>query len=849
MNLAAVFRQFLHVAPAQWRRKPLRQLLCLFSIAAAVTLFVSMRITQESLKSAFNGSLRNLAGGTQYVVRGPHGLATDALAAVESVPGVRAAPLVQGAVVLTQTKQTVMVIGVDPLRDARLRNYRAESRATIDLPALFGAENAAVAPRRLATRHGWKTRDRLRIAGPRGPGELTLVGILDDEGPAAAMGGQVLFMPLAAAQRLLDRGDRFDRIDLALDPPATLDAVRKSLPPGVLAEPFVINDPTFGNLLAQFMTVLVTITVFSSLIGAFIVFNAVSLSVVERAREIGTLRSLGAQRGELLCVFVLEAAAIGLLGSTLGLLGGALAARLAVAQVSTSINIVIPVGEVTAAIPTDVWWLAPLVGLATAVIGAISPARTAVRMPPVAVLKSGTLEQSVSRRAMGLFLLSLPLLAAGVALVQHPRTSYQWTVGGMVVGMIAVTLAGPQIVAWLGSPLRRAGQRCLGVPGALALDNLSQFPSRTSLTTVAFGGSLALVVAVAGTIAALDRSVTTWMDELFVFDLSAQMNDLQGTAYAAGTFPPALFDEARADPECLDAYGVRLRLLPFRDDEIMLIAYDVEPFQRGRIERGLSRDPAEDLRTTAALRRGDVMLSDNFSRLHGVGVGERIALDTPSGRRSFEVAGLYNDHSWFRGVVMMDLAAYRRVWKDDALNYLDIRVRPGHDIEAYRSKLTQRWADSYGLFVHRADHIKGFGRAFVKQWFALANVQLLLAVVIGGVGVANTLMISVLTQSRQIALLRAIGASPAQVRRMLLTEAGFLGLLGAAVGCGMGMITVRFLVVPMALKAAGEWLPLVIPWTTMLLAVGAGLGIALAAALLPLRAAGRLDVVRAIGYE
>jgi putative ABC transport system permease protein len=141
------------------------------------------------------------------------------------------------------------------------------------------------------------------------------------------------------------------------------------------------------------------------------------------------------------------------------------------------------------------------------------------------------------------------------------------------------------------------------------------------------------------------------------------------------------------------------------------------------------------------------------------------------------------------------------------------------------------------------------GVRVTREWFRLADVQLLLAVVIGAAGVANTLTISVLTQSRQIALLRAIGASAAQVRRMLIAEAVALGLGGGLTGCLLGWVTLQFILSPLAVKQSGTRLPLLVPYDAMAISIAAGVAIALAAALLPLRAVRRLDIVRAIGYE
>lgn len=826
----------------------MRYALSLLSIVLAVALFVSMRVTQASLLTAFRTQLDAQYGDAQLTITSPGRVGPEVLTAIENIPGARAAPIVWGSVVLTQQRRTIGVWGIDPLRDPRLRTYRPDAAVSLDLPTLLLQPDAVVVPRVLADRYGWKLRDRFDVTGTDGARRLTIAGLLDSTGVAAAFDGHLLFMPMSAAQRLLGRGERFDRIDVAIDRPATRDAVRAALPPGCELQDARRRDTTFEYLYSQFQTILVTVTIVASLIGAFIVYNAMSLSVVERGRMLGTFRALGAQPRELLAVFVVEAALIGAIASTLGAVAGRLMTAEALRQVGSTAGIILDLGRLHPVIPLDAWLAAPFVGMATAVLGAFIPARMAARLPPVEVIKSGALERRNGTRTRLGLMTSLPLLAACFVLVRHPRTTWEWTVAGLIAGLIALVLAGPHVVSLLGRPLLRWSSS-RGATLFLAADSVVKFPARTSLTVVALGGSLSLVVALAGTIQSLERDIVAWMNDVFAFDLSLQVNELSASPYATGRMPGSFIDVVRRDPQCGEAYGVRATFLEYAGDDVLLIAYDVEPFQRGRVQRGKSRDPAGDLAAAAAMRAGKIAVSTNFAVIHGLDIGDRIELATPAGRRAFEIAHVQIDHSWFRGVLFMDLTLYRELWNDDTLTYIDIRLAPAADLEAYRAELTQRWNASHGVFVNRTQDLIDYGVRIMREWFRLANVQLLLAVIIGGVGVANTLLISVITQSRQIALLRAIGASAGHIRRMLATEAALVGLAGGVCGCVLGLITARWLILPMMIKASGIAPPFVVPVGAMAAAMAAALAISLGASVLPLRAVRRIDIVQGIGYE
>lgn len=848
MTVRSVFQQMLCTTPSHIRRYPLRYALSIISIAVAVALFVSMRGTQVSITTAFRANLDALAGGAEFRVTAIDRLTRDDLSRLESVPGVRAAPIVQGAAVIPEDRQTIMVVGIDATRDAKLRSIRLSDGVQLDLPTLLTKASAFVAPASLVQRQGWKVGDEVRLSGPQGITSCHLGGTLKAEGPARALGGNVVFMEIGAAQRFLDRGDAIDRIDVSLDG-AGFESVRKALRAECRITAVGGTDPTFEYLYAQFQTILVTVSLIASVIGLFIVYNTMSLSVVQRAKEIGTLRALGSRPGEILAVFTVEAAIVGLIAAVLGAFGGRAIADEALKGVAKTLSIMMDLGEIRLIIPIDAWLLAPVVGILAAVAGAFVPARAAANIPPVSAMRPGEVERTLRLRA-GLW------LACGVALivmcgfiVRHPRTEWKPTVFGMMAAMIGLALIGPQVLIWVSPFIQAIGARLSSVPAMLALDNIVKNPSRTSLTTVALGGSLSLVIAVTALVGGLQREINRWIDNIFAFDLMVQMNDIATSAYPAGTFPSELVTEARRDAECRHAYGVRVRLVPYGGDEVMIIAFEQEIFEKIKAARGVISDPDIAPPPVSAFKAGQVSVSRNFARIHGIEAGNEIELPTPDGPRAFQIAAVQTDYSWFRGAVFIDLSVYRRIWRDDSLSYLDIQVADGVDIEGYRSRLTDRWAERYGLFVHRTSNLKENVEVFMRDWFALANLQLLLAVVVGGVGVANTLLMSLLTQTRQIGLLRAIGASARQIRGMLTGEAMLLGGIGGVMGCVIGMITVQYLVLPMSVKATGYDLPIVWPLGAMAAAIVAALVIALAACILPIRAVRRIDVIQAIGYE
>ena len=848
MNIRGILQIVVNTAPQHARRRPLRTLLTVITISVAVALFVSMRMTQAGLLATFSANLAALAGGADYTILGPGRVPSATLKRLDQIPGVHAAPLVTGVVSLAGSGQALHVFGIDPARDPRVRNYAAPDKADLDLLAMLRPD-AVVIPAALASVNGWKIGSTIKLLAGEGEQSVHVAGIVADRGPATAYGGNILFLTSDAARRLLGHSDGFSQLDLTLANPALIDSIRAALPAGYSIRPAREQNPTFAYLYRQFQMTLVGVSVLSTLIGAFVVYNAVSLSVVERSKEIATLRALGARRADLLLALILEAACVGAVAALVGCLAGRLIAGQALQQVSTTLKVMLDLGPLRHAEPADVWPIGLAVGILTAILGAALPAVRTISEPPVAALKPGEMRLTGHLRTTIWLLIAVPILAAGIGFIRMPNATWNQNVTGVALAFLGLSLTGPAVVLWLLRPLSRLAMPRLPLSTALALQNLADFPTRTSLTIVTLGGCLALVVAVSGWLFALQRDLDIWMKDIFAFDLSIQLNDLTTTPYPRGVLPGRLLDDVRRDERVATAYGVRYILAPFRNSEVMIIAYDTAAIVEGRVARGLSTDPAADRLTAAALRDGAVGVSSNFANLYHVSTSDRITLSTPLGPREFPVAEIRNDYSWVHGVVMMDLDCFRRLWNDDALSYVDIRVRPNTDLNACRADLARDFAAPLGAFVHRADEIRAAALRLTGDWFRLADVQLLLALFIGGVGVANTLLISVVTQSRQIALLRAIGASAAQIRAILLTEAAALGLFGAAIGCILGLVTIRWVLNPISIQTCGVALPFAVPVAVIAKAVAAGLIICLVAALLPLRAVRRLDLIAAIGYE
>jgi len=690
-----------------------------------------------------------------------------------------------------------------------------------------------------ARKYHFRAGQRVRVELP-GPTQTFVISGIVRFGTAGNLAGATIAaFDLPTAQQLFGLSGRYDTVNVLAAPGADKAKLQRAiaavLPRGVeVVTGKTVADEASNEVsraLSFFSTALLVFAFIALFVGAFTIFNTFSIILGQRTRELALLRIVGASRGQLFRSVLGEAFIVGLVAALVGLALGALTA-LGLEALLSGFGISLPASGLVFAPRTAVAGL--LVGVGVTVISAVSPARRAVRIPPVAALADyqGTPAESSRSRLVG----GTIVLAAGVAVLgfglEAPKIQ---AVGlGAAAAFVGIGMLAPLVARPMASVIGRPMQRLFGMAGRLGRANSMRSPRRTAQTASALIVGLALVATMAVFGASLSRSVTGAVDQAVSADYIVAPSS-NGPSGFSSAVPVA----AASVPGVVATSTVYSGAFELRRDLESLTAVSVDHLADTVTLRTVRGTAAP------ALAAGQLLVDSNVATSKHLDVGSVVPVRfARTGRSTMRVGGIYKPNALVGSYVVGDgffLAHFDNPLPQAVL----LRMHGG--ASAASTRAIQRGLAAFpGLKIQTRSQFEKSQESQVNQLLGLVYALLALAILIAMIGIVNTLMLSVFERTHEIGLLRAVGMRRRQVRTMIRTESVILALFGAVIGVLVGIaLGVAF---SKALAAQGIT-DIVVPVGTLVafLVIAGVLG--LVASTWPARRAARLDVLSAIAAE
>ncbi|MEW2083448.1 ABC transporter permease [Streptomyces sp. NPDC005283] len=580
------------------------------------------------------------------------------------------------------------------------------------------------------------------------------------------------------------------------------------------------------------------------LVGIFLIVNTFSMLIAQRTRELGLLRALGADRRQVRRSVLTEALLLGLVGSTLGLAAGiGLAAGLIELMGLLGMNL--SAAEMVVGVATPV--SAYAVGVGVTFVAAYLPARRAARVSPMAALAdaevAGVGRPLRVRAIVGTVVAAAGAAAlAGCAVSERTATASSLLGLGVVLTLIATVVAGPLLVRPVIRVLGGAFPKIFGSVGRMSQRNALRNPRRTGATAAALMVGLALVGGLSIASASMTKSFDDQIDKTLGADFVVQNSNFM-------PFPQEITETVQG----VDSAGtvVRQRFAPValtlpdgKRVESTASGYDPQLDEAARITYA-SGD------TAAALAPDRIAMDREYAAAHGVRIGSVLPAEFPGGQKARLSVGALTDMDQsggpgMEGGLFMGLSTVEKYLPGGQDAALYVNAANGSDAKELRKGL-ETALDRYPQVQVRdqADY-KELIRQQIAVMLYLVYALLGLAIVIAVLGVVNTLALSVVERTREIGLLRAIGLSRVQLRRMIRLESVVIAVFGALLGLVLGMVwgvSVQQVLALEGLKAFA------VPWGTVVAVVIGSVVVGLAAAVLPALRASRMNVLAAIAHE
>jgi putative ABC transport system permease protein len=839
--------------------KKFRLVLTSLAVVLGVAFMAGTLVLTDTLGSVFDNLFGNATKGVDAVVRAPKpfeesdqsGITTrppvpeSLVATVQDVDGVdRAQGTVTGFALVTgkdgetiQNQAPTLGTSWYPRRTAVNRSLdlkRGRQPSALDEVALdektFEDGNF---------RLGDKTKISFLTVDPR-RFEITGVFQFGDNAEGLAGATMAAFTP-SAAQQLMNRVDQFDQVDVRGDSGLSEVEVRDRIRRTLRAEnlPYqAITGQQFADEQANdikknlsfFNILLLIFAIVSLFVGAFIIYNTFSITVTQRLRELGLLRALGASGRQVVGSVAFEALVVGLLSSVVGLVLGIAIVKPLEALIS-AFGIDLPSGSLEVQPRTIV--VALLVGTLVTVVSALAPARRAARIPPIAALRDHAVEVGSGRRRYiwgGLLtVLGIVALVIGLFGGSSGNTAAIFTGAAAFLVFIGVAMLSPLLAVPAARILTLPVERVHSMPGILAKENAMRNPRRTASTASALMIGLALVTFIAIFGASAKDSFASAIDDQTHADFILSPKNFQ-------PFSPEAATAVRQQLPGSQVIEYRFGTVKIGDSSQSVIGAS------GNFNDMTNVSPRPGARLRQFADGGMLVYKDTASD-EGWKVGQKVPVEFPLGTQELTVQGIFTDKKALpgNGNYIVSLANWNGF--PDPFDFYVGVLKPSDVSTQEAERVLTRIADRFGgIDAQNKEEFRDKQLAMFDQILGLMYVLLLLAVVIALVGIVNTLALSIYERTREIGLLRAVGMTRVQLRRMIRGEALIVAAFGAILGLVIGIFFGRAIVQAISDQGIDFSLPVVQLVIFVILAGLAGL----LAGVPPARRAAHLDVLEAI---
>ncbi|MBX3084660.1 MAG: FtsX-like permease family protein [Anaerolineae bacterium] len=834
--------------------RKLRTTLTTLAIVFGVALIFAMNTTLPGALENFQSTMSAGAGTADLSISRETGESFEPEAVLKTIAGVNGVKAVTG-VLRRQinlpslgsegsigSANQIELIGIDPTTSEAVRQHVASEGVFLQP----GDTGKAIVPASIAQfAPSLKVGTTLPLITAGGLKLYTVVGFLAQQ--TASTSPQIM-ITLSDAQAAFNQPGLINSVDVALQPGADQDSVKEAISSALntaFGTGYILSAPTASldiySALQMGYAMFNLMGLLALFLGAFLIFNTFRTVVLERRHDFAMLRAIGATRSQLTQIILIESLLQGLIGTVIGILVGYLLAQGVNAGVGSMIDKYIRNFHLTVSFRPDAVLGAFALGTLTTLIAGYWPARSASKMSPIEGLQPARTADVRRAARWGLITgVGISVLAT-IMLVASDKTS---TLGAVLL-LIGIIIAAPALVM----PVAQLFGPLLSVwfmrEGDLASRNLTRQPGRAAITASTLMIGLASLIMIAALVTSMGDLITNLSSRTFSADIVVMPQSLAVYNNVLGA-DQSLEDKIKALPGVERVAGLRYASTKLNGKSTQILGIDPVVYaQKNPLEFNVG-NPDEAFTALSSGRAA--IVNSILAKASNLSVGSDVTVETPSGMQTYRVVGVADDILTFKlNTVFISHADMATDFHKTEDIMMTVDVKEGADKATVLAAVQEALKD-YPQFT--ASDSSAYGETLRQTTMAAFVMFYAIAFIIlipTALGLLNTLTINVLERTREIAVVRAVGGSKTQVRRIVTAEALLLGLFGAATGVLTGVaMSYGFIA---AFATIGWKMPYQFPLMGIIAAIIIGVLMALFASILPARNAAKLDIIRALQFE
>ncbi len=824
------------------RNEKFLTVLSIVGVALGIGLFIGVKVASDRALASFESDIRGLSQNTDYEVLDISGIDFNEhiYKDILDIEG-NSYPILRVNGYLSAIQESISINGIDTVKATRL--VQPAGRKAYDIGDFYKNLSSILITKGLSDKCSIKKGDIIECLVYDRKYSLKIAGILDSK----TLPADAVIMDIGNFQEYFNRTGYLSRIELTADEKTSRE-IRRILPPNLSIERKEELLKNRESVVGSFRYNLQFISLIAILVGIFLLYNTVFISVVKRRTEIGVLRGLGAGQKTVVTLFLVQGLIVGFVGSMLGIAVGQIAAYFSVLAVERTISTMYSAISVSDYLITKGDALSALaLGLLVSLIASAIPSYEASKIRPNESLKEGTFESKYKSCRKPFVFAGLSLILSGVVVscldyryapFDFPFLAYM----GILFIILGFTLISPFYLSVILRIARKPAGRIFKATGRITFGDMKGNIYRFSVALMSVAISSALIIALLTLIFSFRNSLASWINK----NIAADVYIKPASCMSNFCFYP-LSDEVislvKSFPEVAGVDKFRTLHLELFGRRVVAGFGDIA------VQREFTRSGRNGERNRGLEYGKQVSISNYLSTKYGLKKGDVIALQTPEGKEKFTINDTFSSYSTTSGFIYMDRKWLREYWGLDDATQLAVYLKEGMDTGRFVQRLKQALSGKYALEIMNNNDLRKKVITIFNKTFSITYAIELISIIVSLIGVLNTLLALVIERKREISIIRYLGGSWDQIKQMLVLSAGIVGIAGIVLGTVMGfLISVIFIQVINKISFGWE-IHFKIPFLYLSIVVLVLFLTTLSAGLLPAKVARKIDPMRFISFE